>query len=115
MLQDQYLKTFCQIGGIIHTHFGKDDFADRLLDILILGTKAERGALFLIDDRQIRLAAGRNVDGLTIKNIKRLSKTVIQEVKKKGNPVYSDDAIIDPRFKKSKSVFLNENYWGTSY
>ena len=103
----EYLKIFRCISETINNYLGEDDFADRILDILISTTQAESGALFLIEEAKIKLATGRNVDHQTITDAKKVSQTVVRKTGRHGKIIYSSDALSDTRFKNSKSVILN--------
>jgi len=104
----EYLRFFHQISEIIINCLGQDDFVERILDVLISATRSERGALFLIEGSKIILAAGRNVDHETIKDAKKVSRSVIKETRRQNEIIYSLDALSDDRFKDSGSVILNK-------
>lgn len=104
----EYLNVFYKISGIINNHLDKDDCVDRILDILISTTHAERGILFLIEKPKIKLAAGRNIDKETIKDARNVSRSVIKETGRKRGIICCSDALSDIRFKNSKSVILNQ-------
>jgi Nif-specific regulatory protein len=103
-----YLKIFQRLGSIIHSYLGEDNFAEKILDLLIETTNSERGGLFLICNSKLKLAAGRNVKQVTINDAKRISRSVIKETVKKSDMICCSNAMLDPRFKKSKSVILNQ-------
>jgi transcriptional regulator with GAF, ATPase, and Fis domain/serine/threonine protein kinase/Tfp pilus assembly protein PilF len=102
-----YLKIFHQISDIINNSLGEEDFVERILDILITVTKAQRGALFLFDEGRAILAAGRNMDKHTIDDARKMSRSVAREASKGKGIICSSDVLADARFKGAKSVLLN--------
>jgi Nif-specific regulatory protein len=104
----EYLEVFSQIGEVIHRYLNDDSFIERLLDILIRITDSERGAFFLFEDSKLQLVAGRNVEQQTINDARKVSKSIIRKTRKNAEIICCQDAMFDPRFKKSKSVILNK-------
>ena len=103
-----YLDIFRQISDIINNSLGEDDFIERILDILIAVTKAQRGALFLFDNGRIALVAGRNMDKHTIDDARKMSRSVAREASKGKGIICCSDVMADVRFKNAKSVLLNQ-------
>lgn len=104
---ENYLSVFNMIGDLLNERLGEDDFIERLLDIVLTATKAERGALFFAGDGDIKFAAGRNIDKKTIADVRKLSRSVIDEAQNKMELIDSNDVLHDERFRNSKSVILN--------
>lgn len=104
----EYLKVFYELSELINLNLEKEDFADRLLDLIIDVTQAERGLLFLMQGDKLYPASARNVDHTTLEDAQTISKTVIRQVKKRAEPIICADAISDPRFVSSNSVVLNK-------
>lgn len=104
----EYLKVFYELSELINLNLEKEDFADRLLDLIIDVTQAERGLLFLMQGDKLFPAAARNVDHTTLEDAQTISKTVIRQVKKRTEPIICADALTDSRFVGSNSVMLNK-------
>ncbi|MEO0093904.1 MAG: sigma 54-interacting transcriptional regulator [candidate division WOR-3 bacterium] len=104
----EYLKVFYELSELINLDLEKEDFADRLLDLIIDVTQAERGLLFLIQGDKLFPVAARNVDHTTLEDAHTISRTVIRQVKKRAEPIICADALSDPRFVNSNSVVLNK-------
>lgn len=106
--RSEYLKVFYELSELINLNLEKEDFADRLLDLIIDVTSAERGLLFLMQGDKLFPAAARNVDHTTLEDAQSISKTVIRQVRKRAEPIICADALSDPRFVNSNSVMLNK-------
>jgi Nif-specific regulatory protein len=104
----EYLKVFYELSELINLNLEKEDFADRLLDLIIDVTQAERGLLFLMQGERLFPAAARNVDHTTLEDAQSISKTVIRQVRKRAEPIICADALSDSRFVSSNSVMLNK-------
>ncbi len=104
----EYLKVFYELSELINMNLEKEDFADRLLDLIIDVTQAERGLLFLMQADRLYPAAARNVDHTTLEDAQTISKTVIRQVKKRAEPIICADALADSRFVSTNSVILNK-------
>ncbi|MBM3314253.1 tetratricopeptide repeat protein [candidate division WOR-3 bacterium] len=104
----EYLKVFYQLSELINLELEKEDFLERILDLVIEVTKAERGLLFLLKGDRLVPAAARNVDHSTFEDAESVSHSVLRKVKRRGELVFSTDAVSDPRFNSSNSVMLNK-------
>ncbi|MBM3957125.1 MAG: sigma-54-dependent Fis family transcriptional regulator, partial [Gemmatimonadetes bacterium] len=103
----EYLKVFYQLSELISLAMDKDDFLERVLDLVITVTRAERGLLFLVSGERLTPAAARNVDHATLQDAETVTRTVLRRVKRRGEMLFSPDALADPRFNTSNSVVLN--------
>jgi Nif-specific regulatory protein len=103
----KYLKTLYRISETINLLLEKENFFEAILDLVIELTGAERGVLFLLDQGQFKVAAGRKMDKETILDARRVSRSVLREASQKEAPVFVQDALTDPRFASSRSVLLN--------
>jgi transcriptional regulator with GAF, ATPase, and Fis domain/serine/threonine protein kinase/Tfp pilus assembly protein PilF len=106
--REEYLKVFYEISKLIGLGLEKDDFFERMLDLVIDVIKAERGLLFLVQNEKIVPAAARNVDHTTLEDATAISHSVLRKVKRQGEMVFSADALTDPRFNSANSVMLNK-------
>ena len=104
----EYLKAYYHLSELIAMDLDKDDFAERVLDLIIDLTKAERGLLFLAQGDKLVPAAARNVDHATLQDAESVSHTVLRKVKRRGEMIFSADAVADPRFNTANSVMLNK-------
>jgi transcriptional regulator with GAF, ATPase, and Fis domain/tetratricopeptide (TPR) repeat protein len=103
----EYLKVFYQLSELIGLGLEKEDFCERILDLVVDVTKAERGLLFLVQGEKLVPAAARNVDHATLEDATAVSHSVLRRVKRRGEMVFSADALADPRFNSANSVTLN--------
>jgi Nif-specific regulatory protein len=104
----EYLKVFYQLSELISMDLEKDDFCEHILDLVIDVTKAERGLLFLVQGEKLVPAAARNVDHTTLEDAEAVSHSVLRKVKRRGEMVFTADALADPRFNSANSVMLNK-------
>ena len=104
----EYLKVFYRLSELMNMDMDKEDFADRVLDLVIEVTRAERGLLFLLQGNKLVPAAARNVDHATVEDARSVSLSVLRKVRRRGELVFSADALSDPRFSNANSVILNK-------
>jgi len=79
------------------------------MDTVLEVMKAERGYFLLIDKRtgELKIEVARNIDKVTIESKDfSISKKIIDQVAKEGKPILTSNALQDPRFRDSKSIFL---------
>ena len=104
----EYLKVFYQLSELINMGLDKEDFVEKLLDLVIDVTRAERGLLFLCQGDKLVAAAARNVDHTTLEDAEAVSHSVLRKTKRRGELTFSSDAVSDPRFNAANSVMLNK-------
>jgi Nif-specific regulatory protein len=104
----EYLKAYYHLSELIAMDLDKDDFAERVLDLVISLTRAERGLLLLMQGDKLVPAAARNVDHATLQDAETISHSVLRKVKRRGELVISSDALADQRFNAANSVMLNK-------
>ncbi|MDW8114293.1 MAG: sigma 54-interacting transcriptional regulator [candidate division WOR-3 bacterium] len=104
----QYLKIFYQISEIINLGIEKEDFFEKIIDLTIDATGAERGILFLFHQDKLVPVAARAIDHSTLEDATQISMTAIKRIKYVPEPILVSDALNDPRFKSAKSVILNK-------
>jgi sigma-B regulation protein RsbU (phosphoserine phosphatase) len=85
-----------------------DEVLNRVMDEVIVATRAERGFLMLHDEQgQLAFRAARGMDQHTIQDpMFQISLSVVQGVARQGQPVLTGDAQVDPRFSMRTSVKL---------
>lgn len=104
----EYLRVFYQLSELMSLDMDKDDFLERVLDLIIEVTRAERGLIFLVQGERLMPAAARNVDHATIEDAESVTRSVLRRVRRRGEMLFSSDALADPRFNTSNSVILNK-------
>jgi Nif-specific regulatory protein len=104
----QYLKIFYQISEIINSGIEKEDFFEKIIDLTIDATGAERGILFLFHQDKLTPVAARAIDHSTLEDATQISMSVIKRIKYVPEPILVSDALNDPRFKERPSVILNK-------
>jgi len=99
-----------RISQIINSILDPDELLTNLMDLVNLELKAQRGLIFLTNEKtnRLNLKVARNVDKETIEDATKISRKIVREVLKGGKPIISSDVGNDPRFKENKSVILND-------
>ncbi len=106
--RSEYLKVFYRLSELMSLDLDKEDFAERVLDLVVEVTRAERGVLFLVQGNKLIPAAVRSVDDATVEDARAVSRSVLRKVKRRGELIFSADALSDPRFSNANSVILNK-------
>lgn len=72
-------------------------------------SRAERGAVVLREEEgdRLRVVASRDADEDTLQHAMQISRSIVEDASRRGEPVLSLDAQSDPRFKDQGSVVLN--------
>jgi phosphoserine phosphatase RsbU/P len=85
-----------------------DEVLNRVIDEVIIATRAERGFVMLRDGQgRLTFNVARGMDKNTIEEpVFQISLGIVEGVAKNGLPVLSGDAQIDPRFSMRQSVRL---------
>jgi sigma-B regulation protein RsbU (phosphoserine phosphatase) len=85
-----------------------DEVLNRVIDEVIVVTRAERGFVMLRDEQgRLMFNVARGMDQNTIQDpVFQVSLGIVEGVAKNGQPVLTGDAQIDPRFSMRQSVRL---------
>lgn len=85
-----------------------DEVLDRVMDEVIVSTRAERGFLMLQDEGgELVFRVARGMDQATIEEpLFQISLSVVEKVAREGQPILTGDAQLDPRFSTRQSVVL---------
>ena len=85
-----------------------DEVLNRVIDEVIVATRAERGFVMLHDGQgQLMFHVARGMDQSTIQDpVFQVSLGIVEGVARNGQPVLTGDAQIDPRFSMRQSVRL---------
>jgi sigma-B regulation protein RsbU (phosphoserine phosphatase) len=83
-----------------------DEILNRVMDEVIIATRAERGFVMLRDDNgELIFHAARAIDQKTVEDPAfQVSLSIVKSVAQNGQAVISDDAQIDPRWDMRQSV-----------
>ncbi|HID92978.1 MAG TPA: tetratricopeptide repeat protein, partial [bacterium (Candidatus Stahlbacteria)] len=102
------LVSLYKISQIVNSLLDLDQLLTKIMDLVNVELKAERGLILLMDDRtnELNPIVARNLEKETIKDATKISNSVINRVLKGGKPIISSDVANDSRFKQSKSVVL---------
>jgi len=106
--RSEYLKVFYQLSELLNLGLSREDFLDRVLDLVLSVTKAERGLIFFIHGNRLIPVAARDIDHRTLEDATVVSQSVLRKVKRRGEPLISADALADPRLNSFNSVLLNK-------
>lgn len=85
-----------------------DEVLNRVIDEVIVATRAERGFVMLYDEQgQLGFRVARGMDQHTIQDpMFQLSLSTVEGVARQGQAVLTSDAQLDPRFNMRQSVRL---------
>ncbi len=99
-----------EINRNLNTKIVLKDLLDLIIDTVIEVTGAERGILLLVESKEFRIKAARNMDKEEIKDPEvKVSHSIASSVLQSGKPIRSDDVLKDRRFRslqKEKHVKL---------
>ncbi|MGQ9604181.1 MAG: sigma 54-interacting transcriptional regulator [bacterium] len=78
------------------------------MDLAIEYLGAERGVLFLVDEesRDLSPVVQRKMEKQSIEDALDISSSIVERVRSTGECVISSDALSDPRFESSESVYM---------
>lgn len=105
--QQQRLAALYEVGSQLSTTLDLGELLNLVMDATIRLTGAERGFLVLRDEASDRLqtAAARNMDQKTITgDSMEISRGIVRQVLKAGEPILTDNAQKDERFAEHHSV-----------
>jgi phosphoserine phosphatase RsbU/P len=102
------LSLLYQLTQTFNSSLNLDEVLNRVMDEVIVATRAERGFLMLFDEQdELAFRAARGMDQNTIQDpMFQISLSVVHGVARKGQPVITGDAQVDPRFSMRQSVKL---------
>jgi len=106
-LTDPYLETFSRLAELISRNLGTEEFPDRILDLIIAATRAERGVLFVKRLKTMEMIAGRDMDKTTLQDAAKFSQSVLEKLDP-AEIVFVPNALANPDFSLKKSVILNQ-------
>jgi signal transduction histidine kinase len=100
------LAALFHVTQVVNSSLDLNQVLNQVMDHIIQLTKAERGFLMLInDDGELEFKVARNMDRTTIEGSSfSISRTIVQRVAEKRQPVVTTNARQDPRFRAQESV-----------
>ncbi len=104
------LRALAQTGALINSSLDIDTVLNEVMDTVISLTGAERGYIVLRDEQtgEMQFRIARNLDRETItKGSFIVSRTIVEEVARTGEPVVTTNAQSDPRFSGQESVMIH--------
>lgn len=107
-LSYQYLEGLREVSELINRRLGKENFTEDLLEIVLKLSNAQRGVVFCHEDGKLHPVVSEKMDDATSTDALRISRTVIDNLRKGLDPVYTSDALVDERFRSSQSILMNE-------
>lgn len=105
-IKKESLLSLYRISKILNSILDLHSLLEKIMDLAIRTTGAERGFLMLKEGKELNIKVARKIDKKTIKNPTGLSRTIIDKVLSKGEPILTSNALQDPRFSKSESVIM---------
>jgi Nif-specific regulatory protein len=105
-IKKESLLSLYRVSKILNSISDLPSLLERIMDLAIETTGAERGFILLKEGKELDIKIARKIDKKTIKNPTGLSRTIIDKVLAKGQPILTSNALQDPRFSKSESVIM---------
>jgi len=105
-LSSERLTLLYSISQTFNSSLDLDEVLNIVMDEVIKATKAERGFVMLRDaEEELDFRAARGMDQTTLDDPEfQISRGVVEEVAKDGQPVLTSDAQLDERFSGRQSV-----------
>jgi sigma-B regulation protein RsbU (phosphoserine phosphatase) len=105
-LSSERLTLLYSISQTFNSSLDLDEVLNIVMDEVIKATKAERGFVMLRDaEEELDFRAARGIDQTTLDDPEfQISRGVVEEVAKDGQPVLTSDAQLDERFSGRQSV-----------
>jgi len=110
LLEEAHSRILQQVTRVMGNIRDRDALLESLVDLLIQTVGMERALVFLKEkgtDR-LRLAKGRNALQETVKRAEAISRTVLNDVYRRGAPFVTANARTDPRVSTRESVMAFE-------
>ncbi len=100
------LEGLFQVSRAVNSTLNLEEVLNRAMDIIIQVTRAERGFLMLAkEDGELVTHVARNMERSTIAGPEfEVSRSIIEQVAQSGQPLFTTDALSDPRFSDQDSV-----------
>lgn len=102
--QDKRLKALYRTSQIVNSTMEIDKLLERILDLVIEIMGAERGFILLREGKELNPKTARNMDKQSIADMSDFSRTIVENVEKKGELIITANAQAEPRFKDRRSV-----------
>ncbi|MDI6740718.1 MAG: sigma 54-interacting transcriptional regulator [Candidatus Edwardsbacteria bacterium] len=97
-----------EISQVINSILDPEELFNRMMDLAISATRAERGLIWLKDEAggALSVKVARNIDQSSIGDTTDISRTILDTALKTGETLLTSDAKTDPRFSGAESVML---------
>ena len=107
--EGKMFKALFEISQALNTIYSVEPLLNRVMDLAIESLNAERGFVILEDGStdELRIVVARNMERENVKDLSKISQSVVRSVLKERRPVLTHDAKVDSRFKGAESVRLH--------
>jgi Nif-specific regulatory protein len=105
--EGEMFKTLFEISQALNSVHTLEPLLNRVMDLAIESLNAERGFVILKDDStvELKIVVARNMEGENVRDLSKISQSVVRSVLNDSKPVLTHDAKVD--FKGSESVRLH--------
>ena len=109
-LIEAHSRILAQVTRVIGNISDRDALLESLVDLMIQAVGMERALVFLREEGtdRLRLAKGRNAFHETVKRAEAISRSVLNDVYRQGEPFVTANAAADPRVSTRDSVMAFE-------
>jgi len=106
MLEESHSRILAQVTRVIGNIRDLDALLESLVDLMVQAVGMERALVFLREEGsdRLRLAKGRNALQETVKRAEAISRSVLNDVYRHGEPFVTANASTDPRVSTRDSV-----------
>jgi len=102
--EDKKLKTLYRMSQIVNSTMEINELLEKILDLTIETMEAERGFILLREGKELMVKTARNMDKQSIADMSDFSRTIVENVEKKGELIITANAQAEPRLKDRKSI-----------
>ena len=104
-MKEQQLALLCRVGRMVNSTLDLEEVLSSAVRAAVEATGAERGMVLLLDEHGApRISADEGVDPETAQDAERISRGILEQASRSGEPVITLDARMDPRFSDRESV-----------
>jgi transcriptional regulator with GAF, ATPase, and Fis domain/tetratricopeptide (TPR) repeat protein len=110
VLDEAHSRILAQVTRVIGNISDRDALLESLVDLMVQAVGMERALVFLREEGmdRLRLAKGRNALHETVKRAEAISRSVLNDVYRQGEPFVTANASVDPRVSMRDSVMAFE-------
>lgn len=107
-LTQEHFQALYDISQTINSITDIDPLLDRVMELAIHATEAERGFLVLSEADELNVRTARNISPENAMDKAGFSRSIVGEVIQSNKPILTVDAQVDPRFEGAESLVVKQ-------